>query len=70
MSLFDVLKILGYFESLIELKKLMKKFFYSNRRRMGYLEGNKLNQKMLKQMGCSNYRQWKKILSGKIQYTL
>ena len=70
LSLFDVLKILGYFESLVELKQLMKKFFYSNRRRMGYLEGNKLNQKMLKQMGCPNYGQWKKILSGKIQYTL
>lgn len=70
LSLFDVLKILGYFESLIELKQLMKKFFYSNHRRMGYLAGNKLNQKLLKRMGCSNYGQWKTMLSGKMQYTL
>ena len=47
-----------------------KEFFYSNHWRRGYLEGNKLNQKLLKHMGCSNYGQWKTMLSGKIQYTL
>lgn len=70
LSLFDVLKILGYFESLTELKQLLKKFFYSNNRRMGYSAGNILNQKLLKRMGSSDYGQWKKVLTGKMQYTL
>lgn len=70
LSLFDVLKILGYFESLKDLKLLLKRFIYSNHKRMGYSEGHKLNQKLLTRMGCSDYVQWKSLLSGNIQYTL
>ncbi|MCI5708039.1 Abi family protein [Veillonella caviae] len=70
LSLFDILKILSYFEPLKELKRLLKRFFYSNYRRMGYTAGNQLNQKLLKRMGCSDYSQWKALLSGKMQYTL
>lgn len=70
LSLFDVLKILSYFTSLKELKKLLKRFLYSNNKRMGYKRGNQLNKKILTQMGCSDYSKWKVLLSGSIKYTL
>lgn len=70
LSLFDVLKILSFFEPLCKLKLALKRFVYSNHRRMGRVEGSELNQRILKQMGCADYKEWKQLLSGRVKYTL
>ena len=70
LSLFDVLKILSFFEPLRELKLALKRFIYSNHRRMGRIAGSELNQRILKQMGCADYKQWKQLLSGHVKYIL
>ena len=70
LSLFDVLKILSYFYSLNDIRKLLKHFFYSNNQRMGVRRGNELKEKILNQMGCPRYIEWKSLLSGDILFEL
>lgn len=37
---------------------------------MGRIAGSELNQRILKQMGCADYKQWKQLLSGHVKYIL
>ena len=34
------------------------------------IEGSKMNQRILKQMGCADYKEWKQLLSGRVKYML
>ena len=67
---FSVLKILSYFYPLKDIRKLLKRFFYSNNKRMGVRRGNKLKEKILNQMGCPRYIEWKAMLSGDTLFDL
>ena len=29
-----------------------------------------MNQRILKQMGCADYKEWKQLLSGRVKYML
>ena len=70
LSLFDVLKILSYFYPLNDIRKLLKRFFYSNNKRMGVRRGNELKEKILNQMGCPRYIEWKAMLSKDTRFNL
>ena len=70
LSLFDVLKLLSYFYPLNDIKTLLKRFFYSNNKRMGIRHGNELKEKVLLQMGCPRYIEWKLLLSGNSRFNL
>ncbi|WP_346743990.1 Abi family protein [uncultured Streptococcus sp.] len=70
LSLFDVLKILSFFYSLMPLKKLFKNLIYANHKRMGWKRGRELNQKLLARMGCLDYKQWKILFDGKNKFIL
>ena len=70
LNLFDVIKILSYFENVSSLKKLLNKILFRNYIFMGIKKGRNLNKKLLDRMGSSYYPNWKKILSKNIKYIL
>ncbi|WP_336156182.1 Abi family protein [Fusobacterium polymorphum] len=70
LNLFDVIKILSYFEEISSLKKLLNKILFRNYMFMGIKRGKNLNKKLLGRMGSSSYSNWRKILSKKVKYIL
>ena len=42
----------------------------ANNKRMGVRRGNKLKEKILNQMGCPRYIEWKAMLSGDTLFDL
>jgi len=70
LNLFDVIKILSYFENVSSLKKLLNKILFRNYIFMGIKKGRNLNRKLLNRMGSSYYPNWRKILSKNIKYIL
>lgn len=69
LKLYDVIKILSFFTDVSALKKplmLLKVKMYTS---LGIKRGKKLYNKVLDRMGCSDYREWKKLLSH-FEYSL
>lgn len=70
LSLFDVIKIVSYFEDISVLKILLNKILLRNLISMGFKRGNKLNQKLLSRMGEKKYFKWRTIFSKNVKYIL
>lgn len=70
LSLFDVIKILSYFEDVSTLMCLLNKIIVRNYIFMGFKRGHNLNKKLLERMGQKSYIEWKRALSKKVKYIL
>lgn len=68
LKLYDVLKILGYFVDLSELKNMIRIILIKNLFSLGFIKGAKINKLILDRMGCSQYNSWMKMLSGENYY--
>ena len=68
LKLFDVMKLLSYFENIYELKEILDDMIRKNRDCLGFDKGDKLNKKILKRMGCEDYLQWEELFLRKFEY--
>ena len=68
LKLFDVMKLLSYFENIYELKEILDDMIRKNRDYLGFDKGDKLNKKILKRMGCEDYLQWEELFLRKFEY--
>jgi len=68
LKLFNVMKLLSYFENIYELKEILDDMIRKNRDYLGFDKGDKLNKKILKRMGCEDYLQWEELFLRKFEY--
>lgn len=69
LKLYDVIKILSFFTDVSALKKPFKTLKLKLCISQGIKRGNATYNKILARMGCSDYSEWKKVLSN-IKYSL
>ena len=68
LKLFDVIKLLSYFEDISELKEILDDMINKNNTCLGFDRGNELNKRILKRMGCEDYLLWEKLFLKKLEY--
>jgi len=63
LTLYDSLKILGFYEDITPLIKPIRKILYRNNRKFSskYYD---LNERLLTEMGHSQYKEWKKMIKN------
>lgn len=64
LKLYDVLKILSFFEDISILQTHLDNILKLNISSMGEIKGKMTNNLLLKRMGCDNYPDWKDMLDG------
>lgn len=65
LSLHDVMKILSFFSDTSNLLNIFDITFSKNLISMGNKKGNKINKKILTEIGCKNYEELVSTLNGK-----
>ncbi|WP_317945962.1 Abi family protein [Carnobacterium maltaromaticum] len=69
LSLYDALKVLGYYENIDDLKNPLKRIIYRNNKHFKK-KSYDLNERLLIRMGEASYKNWKKMLSNEMKYSL
>lgn len=65
LQLYDVIKLLSFFEDLSDIKKSIKKIIYKNNKRIKCKRCYDLNERLLSRMGNKNYSNWKELFNTK-----